>query len=92
MHRSWDAVEGPVAGKTAAAHRTVPIIGALAPELAAHKLRTGRDGEALVFGSTAERAFEPSTVRRRALAAWKRTSGGLPRLGCTNAGTRSPHS
>jgi integrase len=25
-----------------------------------------------LFGATAKRAFEPSTVRRRALAAWKR--------------------
>ena len=68
--RSWDAVEGPIAGKTRAAHRTVPIVGALAPLLARHKLRTGRDGDALVFGATAERPFEPSTVRRRALTAW----------------------
>jgi alkanesulfonate monooxygenase SsuD/methylene tetrahydromethanopterin reductase-like flavin-dependent oxidoreductase (luciferase family) len=38
------------------------------PLLAGHKLLTGRDGDALVFGATAERAFEPSTVRRRARA------------------------
>ena len=49
----------------------MPIIGVLAPLLAAHKLRTGRDGEALVFGVTADVPFEPSTVRRRALAAWE---------------------
>jgi len=67
-------VEGPIDGKTAAARRTVPIVGALAPELAQYKLRTGRDGDALVFGATDDRAFEPSTVRRRALAAWKRAN------------------
>jgi hypothetical protein len=54
--------------QTRAAHHAVPIVGALAPLLAGHKLLTGRDGEALVFGATAERAFEPSTVRRRARA------------------------
>jgi integrase len=48
----------------------VPIIGVLAPELAAHKLRSAGTGDALVFGATAELPFEPSTVRRRALAAW----------------------
>jgi integrase len=74
VRRSWDSVEGPIDGKTAAANRTVPIIGALAPELAQHKLRTGRDDDALVFGATAERAFDPSTVRRRALAAWTRAN------------------
>jgi integrase len=63
-------VAGEIEAKTAAGRRTVPIIGALAPVLAQHKLATGRDGEALVFGSTAEQAFEPSTIRRRALKAW----------------------
>jgi integrase len=52
----------------------VPIIAALAPELAQHKLRSGRDRDDLVFGATAVRPFEPSTVRRRALVAWKRAS------------------
>lgn len=68
--RGWDAVHGPIEAKTRAGRRTVPIIGALAPELARHKLATGRDGDQLVFGPDGERAFEPSTVRRRALAAW----------------------
>jgi integrase len=70
VERSWDDVEGAIDGKSDAAERTVPIIGALAPELAAHKLRTARDADALVFGVTAELPFEPSTVRRRARAAW----------------------
>jgi integrase len=83
VRRSWDAKEGPIEGKTAAARRTVPIVGALAPELAQHKLRSGRDGGELVFGATGERAFEPSTVRRRALAAWKRV--GLAPIGLHEA-------
>jgi integrase len=35
-----------------------------------HRLRAPGLGDALVFGTTAISAFEPSTVRRRALAAW----------------------
>lgn len=49
----------------------MPIPNPLARELAAHKLRFRRDAEALVFGRTASESFVPSTVRNRALAAWK---------------------
>lgn len=35
-----------------------------------HKMRTGRDGEDLVFGSTASRPFTATNVRKRALRAW----------------------
>ena len=70
VQRAWDAVEGAIDAKTKAGRRTVPIIGALARELAQAKLRTGRDGEQLVFGPDGTRPFEPSTVRRRALTAW----------------------
>jgi integrase len=78
VERGWDAKEGEQAGKSAAARRTVPLIGRLAPYLAVHKLATGRDGDALVFGATAEVPFEPSTVNRRALAAWGWKSGRNP--------------
>ncbi len=61
--------------KTRAGRRRVPIPKVLQGELAAHKLRTGRDGEALVFGRTATTPFIPSTVRRRALAAWAPEEG-----------------
>jgi len=70
VQRGWDDEEGEIEEKTQAGRRTVPIIGALASVLAAHKLRTGRDQDELVFGPDGVRAFEPSTVRRRALAAW----------------------
>jgi integrase len=76
--RGWDAKEGEQDGKSAAARRTVPLIGRLAPFLAAHKLATGRDDDALVFGATADAPFEPSTVRRRALAAWGWKTGPNP--------------
>lgn len=68
VRRSWDDDEGAIDGKSEAADRTVPIVGELARHLAAHKLRTG--GGELVFAVDG-RPFVPSTVRRRALAAWK---------------------
>jgi integrase len=72
VQRGWDDKEGEQAGKSRAARREVPILDLLAPELAAHKLRSGgRAGDDLVFGRTASAAFVPSTIRLRALAAWK---------------------
>jgi integrase len=51
--------------------RRVPLIGELREIIAEHKLASGRAGAALVFGRTATEPFIPSTVRNRALAAWK---------------------
>ncbi|MGH2878150.1 MAG: tyrosine-type recombinase/integrase [Solirubrobacteraceae bacterium] len=70
VQRGWDAIEGEQKGKSEAADRRVPILDLLAPDLAAHKLRTGRDGDALVFGRTATTPFSPESVRRHALTAW----------------------
>ncbi len=72
VQRGWDAVEGEQDGKSAAADRRVPILELLAPEIAAHRLRTRGDGDALVFGRTATDIFIPSTVRSRALKAWEK--------------------
>jgi integrase len=79
VERGWDDHEGEITGKTRAARRTVPLAAVLRRELVAHKLRTGRTGPALVFGTTDEVPFEPSTIRRRALAAWG--SAGLTPIG-----------
>ncbi len=49
----------------------MPILDVLARERAAHKLRTRRDGDDLVFGPTASEPLVPSTVLSRALRAWK---------------------
>jgi len=49
-------------------------------ELAAQKLRTGPHGPGLLLGMTAEHPFDPSTVRRRARAAWKKSSLSPTRL------------
>jgi integrase len=70
VSRGWDAIEGEQDTKSAAGKRRVPILDPLAAELTAHKTRTGRDGDALVFGRTATEPFNPETVRRNALAAW----------------------
>jgi len=71
VRRGWDDIEGEQDGKSDAATRDVPILDPLARELAAYKLRSGRRGEALVFGLTVTEPFFPSTVRNHALAAWK---------------------
>ncbi len=70
--RSWDDVEGPMeGGKTLAAVRTVAMIDELRPILVSHQLATGRRGEDLVFGRTATVAATRTTIRSRALRAWK---------------------
>jgi integrase len=53
----------------------VPIIPELRPILTEHLLLTGRRENDLVFGRTATKPFVPSTLRARALRAWK--SAGL---------------
>jgi integrase len=73
VSRAWDddPAVGEIEPKTKGGRRTVPIVPALAALLGAHRDRTGRAGSDLVFGATATHPFEPSTVRRRALAAWQ---------------------
>jgi len=68
--RAWadDEEAGP---KSRAGRRRVRIVPQLAALLDAHKATTGRAGDDLVFGRTADKPFEPSTVRARALRAWK---------------------
>ncbi len=79
--RGWDAIEGEQDTKSAAGKRRVPILDPLASELTAHKTRTGRAGDALVFGRSATDPFNPETVRRNALAAWGWKEAANPKLG-----------
>lgn len=44
VRRSWDKVAGPIAPKSRAGTRKVPIVGALRAHLAAHRLRRGSEG------------------------------------------------
>jgi integrase len=71
VRRSWDPIEGPVDVKSKAGRRSVPMLAALRKVLAAHKLATGRGGDALVFGRTAELAFTPSAIYKHARKAWE---------------------
>jgi len=75
-----DRVE--VEPKSRAGRRIVPIVGALRDALVAHKAREGRD-RGLVFGSSAETPFQPSTVWRRARTSWQRA--GLEPIGLHEA-------
>lgn len=73
VEREWDDREGELDdAKSEAGTRTVPLVPQLVAELRAHLLRTGRRGDALVFGRTASEPFIPTTVRSRALRAWER--------------------
>jgi integrase len=72
--RSWDDVAGPVAPKSAAGTRRVPIIPALRRTLLEHRMRSGRaDDEAFVFPSPRDpyRPFTPTAILRRAGTSWK---------------------
>lgn len=70
--RAWDD-EGRavVETKSKAGERLFPLVAPVRKRLVAHKLRTGRGGDDLVFGGTSETPFVPSTIRRRALKAWE---------------------
>jgi integrase len=85
VERSWDEKEGAVPPKSRMGNRRVPIPASLRLHLLEHKMRTGRDGEDLVFGATRERPFTPTHVRKLALKAWeaenlKRREQELPEL------------
>jgi integrase len=71
VQAAWDDVEGEQETKTEAGVRTVPLEAELHRELRAHKPATGRGGDHLVFGRTRSDAFVRSTMRARALKAWK---------------------
>lgn len=70
--QTWDDKEREQErGKSRAATRTVMVIPELRPFLLAHKIATGRRGGDLVFGKSAKDAMVRSTIRSRALRAWK---------------------
>ncbi len=74
VRRALDDDGTVILTKTYAGERDVPVIPTLKPVLDAHLLRTGRSGDDLLFGRTSTLPFIPSTVRHRALAAWKSAS------------------
>lgn len=79
VERSWDAKEGPVEPKSRAGRREVPIVAALRALLLRHAMASGRR-EGLVFGRTADRPFNPTSIYNRAETAWRKaelTGSGL---------------
>lgn len=77
VRRGWDPREGPIAPKSRAGWRAVPLTRALRPLLVEHSLASGR-ADGLVFGRAPADAFGPKTVNDRASRAWQRA--GLNRI------------
>jgi integrase len=73
VRRGWDddPEVGEIEVKSDAGRRRVPLVGVLRNHIVEHQQATGRDGDDLVYGRTAELPFIPSTIRRHALKAWK---------------------
>lgn len=72
VRRAWDPVEGPIAPKSDAGVRDIPIVKALAGILVAH-LRTcewSQDPDALVFGNSPTAPFVAQDTRNRATKRW----------------------
>jgi integrase len=70
VERAWDAKEGPIAPKSKAGRRKVPIPAILRDFLDEHRLRTSWT-EGFVFGRSAETPFDARGLARRAETAWK---------------------
>lgn len=71
VERGWDQYEGATTPKSVSSVRTVPMLAVLRDYLDEHKLRTGGDGEELVFGRTHATPFSPPSTDRRAKRHWK---------------------
>lgn len=69
VRRSWDHVEGPIAPKSRAGLRTLPIIGVLHSFLA--DLAGSTADDSLIFGRLPDAPFDPKTINDRAKRAWK---------------------
>jgi len=67
VERSWDQCEGPIAPKSKAGVRTVPILAVLRDHLDARALGTGSD---LVFGRRPDKPFSPKAIADPAKRAW----------------------
>lgn len=68
VQRSWDQYEGPIAPKSKAGIRTVPILAVLRDHLDARAFGAGPD---LVFGQGQDDPFAPKAIADRAKRAWK---------------------
>jgi Phage integrase family len=93
VERAWDRKAGPIAPKSRAGRRTVPMSMLVRRELRELQLRSGRRGGDLVFGRTAELAFVPQVLHRHSKAAWDEVgltaewaADGMARPGLHDAG------
>lgn len=85
VERGWDDKEAEIEPKSKKGRRVVPLTPTLRDYLAEHKMRTGRAGTDLVFGTGPRQPFTPSNIRKRAAKAWERANAkqreeGLPLL------------
>jgi integrase len=70
VRRAWDPEAGPIAPKSRAGLRTVPLAGVLRAYLLPHKLACPWSA-GLVFGRGPERPFLPKPINDRAQRAWR---------------------
>lgn len=78
VRRAWDPKEGPIAPKSRAGRRAVPLSGVLRAHLVEHRL-AAEWSDGLVFGRTPVRPFLAKTPNDRAQRAWKKA--GLDPIG-----------
>jgi integrase len=71
VRRSWDDQAGPVAPKSEAGKRVVPIVEQLRGFLADRLLDGELEREHLVFGRTPTEPFSPPTLYRRSKKTWE---------------------
>jgi len=79
VERGWDERVGPVAPKSRAGRRRVPLSAPLRVYLAAHRCPIAGGADELVFGRGRARAFCPEALVRRARPAWE--EAGLDPIG-----------
>lgn len=71
VQRSWDQEEGPIAPKSKAGTRTVPLLAVLRPYLQDAAANPG-----LVLGRGPDQPFDPKTVGDRAKRSWIKANEG----------------
>ncbi len=70
VERGWDQEAGAIEPKSAASRRTIPLLAVLRDYLDEHLIRTGRTGDQLVFGRSADEPFVASTIDNHAQECW----------------------
>ncbi len=73
VQHGWDRKTGVIEPKSRAGVRAIPIPSVLRTDLVEHIERTGRSGDAFLFGRTGAAPFTDSHMRKRARTAWAKT-------------------